>query len=131
MKKALIASLLLVLAGCSQSSSHDKLVKTLKTVESWTATARMVGETWQQGSIPDLYAQQTLEKSQQEISKETKDLTDPPALPRQIYQLQQTLQQMTTAVKQHRKAEIATPLVQLATEQQQLETLLKAQGDRS
>ncbi|WP_333257534.1 hypothetical protein [Microcoleus sp. S13_C5] len=91
----------------------------------------MVGETWQQGSIPDLYAQQTLEKSQQEIAKETKDLTDPPTLPRQIYQLQQTLQQMTTAVKQHRKAEIATPLVQLATEQQQLEALLKAQGDRS
>ena len=131
MKKALIASLLLVLAGCSPSSSHDQLVKTLKTVQSWTATARMVGETWQQGSIPDLYAQQTLEKSQQEIAKETKDLTDSPALPRQIYQLQQTLQQMTTALKQHRKAEIATPLVQLATEQQQLETLLKAQGDRS
>jgi hypothetical protein len=47
------------------------------------------------------------------------------------YQLQQTLQQMTTALKQHRKAEIATPLVQLATEQKQLEALLKAQGDRS
>ncbi|MEG4046536.1 hypothetical protein [Microcoleus sp. Pol17_C1] len=44
MKRALIASLLLVLAGCSQSSSHDKLVKTLKTVQSWTATMNKIRE---------------------------------------------------------------------------------------
>jgi hypothetical protein len=87
----------------------------------------MVGETWQQGSIPDIYAQQTLEKSQEEISKETKGLTNPSLL-QQLQALQQTLQQMTEDVKQNHKKAIATSLQKLAGEQQQLEAFAASQG---
>lgn len=129
-KNLLLTSALLVCAACSQQTSSEKLVKPLKTVQSWTATARMVGETWQQGTIPDTYAQQTLEKSQQEIAHETKALTAPYALQQSLRQLQQTLQKMTVDVKQQHKAEIATSLQQLSKQQQQLDAFVRAQGEQ-
>jgi Tfp pilus assembly protein PilP len=76
MRKILLLGSLLGLAACSRSSSHEKLVKSLQSVQSWTATAQMVGETWQQGNVPEAYAEQTLKKSQEEIARETKDLTE-------------------------------------------------------
>lgn len=125
MKNILLSSLLLVLAACSQSSPHERLIKTLKTTRSWTATARMVGENWQQGTIPDHYARQTLTKSQQEIGKEMEGLDAPPAI---LQQLQQTIQAMTTNVEQRNKAAIATSLQKISAEQQQLEALAQAEG---
>ena len=125
MKKILLLGSLLGLAACSHSSSHEKLIKSLQTVQSWTATAQMVGETWQQGTVPDAYAEQTLKKSQEEIARETKDLTESSV--RQTQQIQQTLQQLIAAVNQHQKDAIAAPLQQLSTQHQQLGILLKAQ----
>ena len=127
MKQILLVSLLVLLAACGRSSPNEKLVKALKSIKSWTATAQMVGETWQQGSIPDIYAQQTLEKSQEEIAKETKGLTNPSLL-QQLQPLQQTLQQMTEDVKQNHKIAIATSLQKLAGEQQQLDAFAASQG---
>jgi hypothetical protein len=67
-------ALLTLLMACSRSPSPDKSVKALKTIGSWTATAQMVGEAWQQGRVPQHYAEQTLKKSQEEIAKEAKDV---------------------------------------------------------
>jgi hypothetical protein len=134
MKKILLISSLLMVAACSRSpstTSKQDLIKTIKTTQSWAATAQMVGETWQHDNIPDIYAEQTLEKSQQEITKETKDLQDSPDLLQHLRQLQQTLQQMTTAVKQHRKDDIAPSLQQLSIQQQQLDTFMKFQEKQS
>ncbi len=125
MKKILLLGSLLGLAACSRSSSHEKLVKSLQTIQSWTSTAQMVGETWQQGTIPDAYAEQTLKKSQEEIAGETKDLTE--SLQQQTQQIQQTLQQLTVAIERHQKDAIAAPLQQLSTQYQQLDATLKAQ----
>ncbi len=125
MKKLLFLGLLLELAACSRSSSHEKLLKSLQTVQSWTATAQMVGETWQQGAVPDAYAEQTLKKSQEEIARETKDLTEPSA--QKTQQIQETIQKLIAAVKHRQKGTIAAPLQQLSTQHQQLNTLLKAQ----
>ena len=82
MRKVLLIGLLFVLSACT--SSHAKQIKALRTIQSWAATAHMVGETWQQGTVPDVYTQQTLSKSQQEISKEAEQLTAVPVLKQQL-----------------------------------------------
>lgn len=129
MKQLLLTSLLLILTACSRSSAHEKTVKSMKTIESWAATAQMVGETWQQGSLPDAYAQQTLQKSQEEITQEVKGLTDSPSLSL-LQPLQQTLQQMITTVQQHQKAAIVSCLQQFSHQRQQLDALVK-KGEQS
>ena len=126
MKKILLLGALLGLASCGHLSSQKKSIKSLKTIQSWTATAQMVGETWQQGAVPDAYAEQTLEKSQEEIAKETKAITGSSAQ-HQTQQIQQTLQQLTAAVNRHQKAAIAAPLQQLLTQHQQLDAVLRDQ----
>lgn len=127
MKKSLLASLSLVLTACSQTTPQEKIVKALESIQSWTATAQMVGETWQQGDISTTYAQQTLEKSQQEIAKETKGINVPSAIAIQIDHLQQTLQQMNTDLKQEHRSEIAVEIQQLAKESQQIDAFIKTQ----
>lgn len=128
MKNLLFVSLLLLLSACDRSSSREKQNKALQTIQSWTATAHMVGETWQQGTVPDVYAQQTLAKSQQEIAKETQGLTVSSELKQQLQQVQQTLQQMTIAVEQKNQAAIASSLQTLSKEQHQLSAFATAQG---
>lgn len=125
MKGILFTSLLFVLAACGRLSPHDRWVEALKATCSWTATARMVGEAWQQGAIPDQYAQQTLTKSQQEIGKVKAELSAPPAV---FQQVQQAIQGMTTSIEHHNKPEIAASLQTLSTQQQQLNALAKAAG---
>ncbi|MBW4473653.1 MAG: hypothetical protein KME45_25240 [Stenomitos rutilans HA7619-LM2] len=131
--RALSPLLLFVPIACSQQSSSEVLSQHLKTVHSWTATAQMVAESWTQGSVPQRYAKQTLEKTQQEIAKETESLFN--ELPQtrsqfapSLQQLQQTIQQLSIAVEQSEKAAIAAPLKQLIIEEQQLQTLIRAQG---
>jgi hypothetical protein len=119
-----IGLLLSLLLGCSRSPSPQKSVKALKTIQSWTATARLVGEAWQQGRVPQHYAQQTLEKSQEEIAKEAKDLTAPPPL---IKGVQQTIAQMGKQVDRSQAGAFAAALTQLTTQQQQLDEVTRAQ----
>jgi hypothetical protein len=124
MKKILLTSLLLLLTACSPSP-NDKLVEVLKTTRSWTATAKMVAEAWQKGSIPKRYAGQTLTKSQQEIAKEANTLTNRPIL---LQQLQQTIQLMGANIEGNERMAIATSLQKLSAEQQQLDELAKSKG---
>ncbi len=125
MKSILFISLLFLLAACGKPSPYDQRTEALKITRSWTATARMAGEAWQQGAIPDQYAQQTLTKSQQEIGKAQAGLSSPPVL---FQQVQQAIQDMTMQVQHHNKAAIATSLQRISAQQQQLDTLAKAAG---
>ncbi len=125
--------LLLVVTACSNQSASESLIKHVKTIDSWVATAQMVSESWIQGAVPQTYAKQTLEKTQQEVAKETEALfKEAPQLqaqpPQPLQQLKQTLQQLTIAVDQPDKAAIAAPLQQLIAEKKQLQTLMQAQG---
>ena len=127
MKQLLLVSLFLSLAGCSRLSAPEKTAKALKSIQSWAATAQMVGESWQQGTIPDSYAQQTLAKSLEETAQEMQMLADP-ALRQQLQPLQQTLQQLTQETSQRHKVKIAPLLQTLQHEQQQLAGLVNATG---
>lgn len=126
MKKILLLGSLWGLVACSSSPTPQKLVKSLQTVQSWTATAQMVAESWLKGTLPNAYAEQTLEKSQAEITKETKELTDA-SLQQHSQRILQTLYQLTVAVKHHQKAMIAAQVERLSTQRQQLAADLKAQ----
>lgn len=86
----------------------------------------MVGQTWQQGTVPNRYAQQTLEKAQQEIDQETAEIADP-ALQQQLHPLQQTLLQIALDIKQNYKTTTAASLQKLASQQQQLAAFEPAQ----
>lgn len=132
---ALSPLLLFVFTACSNQSASEVSTQHLKTVNSWLATVRMVAESWTQGAVPQRYAKQTLEKTQQEIAKETESLFK--RLPQtrsqlapSLQQLQQTIQQLSIAVDQPEKAAIAVPLKQLIAEEKQLQTLLKSQSEK-
>lgn len=124
MKKILSLGLLLILTACSRSPDRDKIVKPLKTIQSWAATAQMVGEAWQQGRIPQQYARQTLIKTREEIGKEAVDLPDPPTL---IKQIQQTLSLLAEKIDLPQNASLSTALDKFSTQQQQLEAYTKSQ----
>jgi hypothetical protein len=128
MKNILTCSLLLLFTACTRSSSHDRLVKTLKTTQSWAATAKMVGESWQQGNIPARYASQTLTKGREEIDKQVKELDAAPAL---LPQVQQTLKTMAESIDRNSKTEIATSLQKISAQQQQLKALARSAGAQS
>lgn len=127
MKPILLAALLFVLAACSRSSAAES-TKALKTIQSWIATAQMTGEAWQEGSVPDVYAKQTLEKSQQEISKEAQGLTISSELSQQLQKTQQILEEITADIEHHNKTATVIALQKLSNEQKQLNTAAAAQG---
>ena len=127
MKQILLVTVFLTLAGCDRLSPSEKTAKALKSIQSWTATAQMVGEAWQQGNLPDPYARQTLAKSQKEIAQEIKAIPDS-ALRQKLQPLQQTLQQLTQETNQRHKPAIAPLLQILQHEQQQLAELVNATG---
>jgi hypothetical protein len=116
--------LLTLLVACSRSPSPEQSVKALKTIQSWTATAQMVGEAWQQGRVPQHYAQQTLAKTEQEIDREAKDLTAPPVI---VKQMQQTISQMADRVDRSPSGAFAAALDRLSIQQRQLDRLTKTQ----
>lgn len=133
MIRALSPLLLIISTACSKPSDKEVTTEHLKTVGSWTATARMVAESWKQETVPQHYAKQTLETTQQEIAKETESLfrelpqTRSQLMP-SLQHLQQTLQQLSSAVDQPEKAAIAAPLKQLIAEEKQLQTLITSQS---
>lgn len=129
MKKLIIASLLLLLSACDRSPD-EKLNKALQSIKSWSATASLVGAKWQQGEVPDDYAQQTLAKSQQEITQETQDITIPTTLQQPVQQMQQTLGKMEKAVDQDNRKAIAPLLQTLSKEQQQIDKIAAARGQQ-
>lgn len=124
MKKLLPIGLLLILTACSRATDRDKTVKTLKSIQSWTATARMVGEAWQEARIPQQYARQTLIKSREEIAKEAKELPDPPTI---VEQLKETISSLTDKIDRPDNVAFATSLGKFSTQQQQLDKFTKSQ----
>jgi 3-hydroxyisobutyrate dehydrogenase-like beta-hydroxyacid dehydrogenase len=112
--------LLLVLTVCSRVSASDRLVEVLKTTRAWTETVQMLGEAWQQKTVPDLYTEQTLTKSQQEIAKEVESLDSPLPL---LQQLQQTIEEIKANVTRGDRTSLVTSLQKLSAQQKQLEAL--------
>ena len=138
MRSLQIKSLLLLLtllAACSNKSSADDLAKELKTVMSWAATSQMAGDAWIHGSVPTVFAKQTLSKAQTQLHEETDTLAHSSANPTQrrtilnnLQRLESTVSQMSTAVEHEDHNVMTQQLKQLTTQQQMLSALAKAAG---
>lgn len=129
--------LLTLLTACGSSSSADELTKELQKVTSWAATAQMAGDAWLHANVPTVYATDTLSKAQQNLHKETETFshlsTDPTQGHKIIAHLQQiesTVGQMSTAVKQKDHTAMTQQLKQLSTQQQTLTKIAKSVGSK-
>ena len=72
-KRLLVISIALV-AACKSPTPAEQM----DSIQSWLATARMVGDTWLRHTTPDKYSRQTLELSQQTLLQISSDLLKSP-----------------------------------------------------
>ncbi|HEY9599845.1 MAG TPA: hypothetical protein V6D33_19460 [Cyanophyceae cyanobacterium] len=126
--------LLSTVTACSSKPSAKELTKELKTVESWTQTAHMVGDSWVRETVPTPYAKQTLQKTQKELHNETDTLNkvaptqDRKTVMEQVQRLEYTIGEMTTAVKQNDRKVMTQQLQQLSTQEQAMKALIGRKG---
>jgi len=123
--------------SCTQSPAAQ-LKTGLQQVASWTATARMAGEAWLKGSVPQAYAAQTLRAAQETLQEEAKALEE--ALPnsaaaelhasllKQARSIAGVIGQMRAAVEKRDRQTLSHLLKQLEAEQQALHALSKRGG---
>jgi hypothetical protein len=134
--------LLSLLTACHTQSPADQLRAELKTVASWAATARMTGESWAGGSVPNAYARRTLQAAEEALQESAGDLnasapdgsTVPdlrPATLGKMQKLQQILTQMSAAVAQQDRTAMAEQINQLASVEREIAELKKGAGGNS
>jgi hypothetical protein len=73
MKRLLIISVVTVTACKSPTPAEQ-----MDSIQSWLATAEMVGEAWLRHTTPDKYSRQTLELSQETLLQISRDLLKAP-----------------------------------------------------
>ena len=129
--RSLIFAALIFLTACS--SSPDKLTKELKTISSWAATVRMVGEALMNGKVPTAFAKRTLETAQQNLKDENKTLSKSSDIPNeertsvqgQINRIQQLVSQMKSAVEGKDQSVLSQLIRQLMIEEQSMKSSIK------
>jgi hypothetical protein len=72
-KRLLVISIALV-AACKSPTP----VEQMDSIQSWLATARMVGDTWLRHTTPDKYSRETLELSHEVLLQISRDLLKSP-----------------------------------------------------
>jgi len=72
-KRLLVISVLIV-AACKSPTPAEQM----DSIQSWLATAEMVGEAWLRHSTPDKYSRQTLELSHENLLQVSSDLLKSP-----------------------------------------------------
>lgn len=128
--------LLSTITACSSQPSAAQLTKELETVASWTATAHMVGDAWVKRSVPTVYAQQTLQTTQEELHKEAKTIAevapvqDRMKAQKQLQDVEQTVEQITKAIGQDNRASVTQSLQELSRQEQVLAQLVEAVGEQ-
>ncbi|HEX8891545.1 MAG TPA: hypothetical protein VF779_20520 [Pyrinomonadaceae bacterium] len=135
--RLLLLILLASLAACSSQSPADKLHKELRTVVSWAATSRMVGEALQNGKVLQGYAARTFEAAGRNLQEESRTIdksADIPAEERagaqaQIARLEQIVGQLKSMVEGKDNAALSQQVEQLKVEEQSLKSSLR--GDSS
>ncbi|MFB2894419.1 hypothetical protein ACE1CI_16035 [Aerosakkonemataceae cyanobacterium BLCC-F50] len=123
--------------ACSVQPSTESLTKELKTVTSWTETAHLVGDFWLQGNVPNAYAKQTLQTTEEKLQKEIEKLAKVTPEPNRnevlnsVQQMQRTVGEMGTAVVQKDRDTLSKKMQQLSAQEQAINTLIKRLGGES
>lgn len=129
-RSSFFASLIL-LTACNSPS--DKLTKELKTISSWAATVRMVGEALISSKVPVAYAKRTLETAEHNLQDESKTLSKASDIPNQertraqyeISRIQQLAGQMKTAVEGKDQTALSQLIGRVMIEEQSIKSLIK------
>lgn len=130
-------SLLLLAFTCCTRSPSDQLKTELQTITSWTATARMVGEAWIKGAVPNAYALHTLRTAKESLSESIKTLSEQnpegaaelqTSLMGQARSLERLVDEMRGAVQNRDGGALAQLLKQLEGEEQTIKTLARNGG---
>jgi hypothetical protein len=119
-KWLLLLGLGLLTACSSIQSPADQRTSELQSVVSAAATAHMVGDAWVHGTVPGVYARQTLQTAADDLHSGSATLAQLPtgtplppgslALPDAVQRLSQVVQQMAQAVE-HEDRPAMTPLL--------------------
>jgi cell division septum initiation protein DivIVA len=124
---SLITASTILVAGCGKSGS-DQLDRELKQVASWAATARMVADSWSNGTVPAAYARRTLETLSQQLQMNaekiqsiSRDQNSP--LAHAVEQIQQTIAHLQAAVIQQDRNWLTELTSQLDAEQKVLTSI--------
>lgn len=127
---------LLALTSCTRSPAAQ-LKSELQTISSWTATARMTGEMWLKGNVPDAYASRTLRTAQESLQEEVKTideeqpagtLTPSSTLAANGRELVQLIKQMRESVEDRNESNVAQLLKQLEAEEQAVKAMNEEGG---
>jgi hypothetical protein len=130
-------SLLLLAFTCCTHTPSDQLKTELQTITSWTATARMVGEAWLKGAVPNAYAAHTLQTADESLSEAIRTLSEQSSegvaelqtsLTGQARSLKQLVEQMRAAIENRDGSALPQLLKQLEGEEQTIRTLAKNGG---
>ena len=103
----MLSCVLFALTACSTETPDERLRTELRTVASWAATVRKVGEDWQGGRVQTGYTMKALEAPQAELQQEGKTIAQDSAMPaaartsaqQQIEKLRDAVAQMHAAVE--------------------------------
>lgn len=130
-------SLLLIFFNCCTPSPSDQLKTELQTITSWTATARMVGEAWLKGAVPNAYAAHTLQTAGESLSEAIRTLQEQSpegvaelrtSLVGQARSLEQLVEQMRADIENRDRNALSQLLKQLEGEEQTIKALAKNGG---
>lgn len=135
MRSQLQGSLLMVLmllTSCTSQSSTAQIAHELQSVKSWLATTDMVADAWLHGSVPKVYAKQTLDKAKQELQSEIGKIEQiqPTTATTKFYKLEilnhikhlaNTVEQMSIVVEQENRSAVTQQLRRLLAEQRSLD----------
>ena len=131
-----LSLLFLVFNGCTRTPS-DQLKTELQTITSWTATARMVGEEWLKGAVPNAYAAHTLQTAGESLSEAIRTLEEQSPegaaelrtpLIGQARSLEQLVEQMRADIENRDGNALSQLLKQLEGEEQSIKALAKNGG---
>lgn len=114
--------------ACSRAStptSKSDLLKELQTVQSWAATAQFTADAWLHQTVPESYANRSLQKASQEMHRELTHLSSPgqPQLLSAARQLADTTDRLSVAIAHHDRDTVLQHSQQLGLERQQLSAL--------
>jgi hypothetical protein len=118
-KRLLVISVVIV-AGCKPPTPAEQL----DSIQSWLATAAMVGEAWLRHSTPDKYSRETLELTHQTLLRISGDLqksaprsVDSEALDRVLTRSREHIEQMARLIEAKDAPDFARALDSLRASQ--------------
>lgn len=125
---------ILSITACNSQPTSQKLSQEIETVSSWAATAHLTGESWLNQDVPTIYAKQTLEKSRDELKKETKTIrkiaasSNQSSIQNQLQQLQSTIASLATGIDQQDRQAVTQSLRELSNQEKALHSLSEQTG---